>query len=87
MLIKAKWYKVDETVGDAKIVAIGPTQVTVEWKSKKKVFLPIDATVKGSQAEKVVVNAGKTDMVMIKSDGESVSDWTGKKGIPTGQEK
>ena len=78
VLIKDKWYKVDETVGDAKIVAIGPTQVTIEWEGKKKVFLPIDATVKGSQAEKAVVKVGKADMVVIQSGRESISDREGK---------
>jgi len=46
VLIKDKWYEVDDTVGDAKIVAIGPTQVTIEWDGNKKTFAPIDS--KGS---------------------------------------
>jgi hypothetical protein len=46
VLIKDKWYKVGDTVGAAKIVAIGPTEVTIEWDGKEKTFAPIDA--KGS---------------------------------------
>ena len=46
VLIKDKWYKVGDTVGDAKIVAIEPTQVTIEWDGKENTFAPIDA--KGS---------------------------------------
>ncbi len=44
VLIKDKWYKVGDTVGDAKIVAIGPTQATIEWDGKEKTFAPIDAS-------------------------------------------
>ncbi len=43
VLIKDKWYKVGDTVGEAKIVAIGPTQATIEWDGKEKTFAPIDA--------------------------------------------
>jgi len=43
VLIKDKWYKVGAGVGDAKIVAIGPTEVTIEWDGNKKTFAPIDA--------------------------------------------
>ena len=43
---KDKWYKVGDKVGDAKIVAIGPTEVTIEWDGKEKTFAPIDS--KGS---------------------------------------
>ncbi|MFZ2149115.1 MAG: hypothetical protein WAV28_18040, partial [Sedimentisphaerales bacterium] len=43
VLIQDKWYKVGDTVGDAKIVAIGPTQATIEWDGKKQTFAPIDA--------------------------------------------
>jgi hypothetical protein len=45
VLIKDKWYKVGDTVGDAKILAIGPTSVKIEWDGKEKVFAPIDAVV------------------------------------------
>jgi len=43
VLIQDKWYKVGDKVGDAKIVAIGPTQATIEWDGKKQTFAPIDA--------------------------------------------
>ncbi len=46
VLIKDKWYKVGDSVGEAKIVAIGPTQATIEWDGEEKTFAPIDA--KGS---------------------------------------
>jgi len=41
-LINGKWYKAGDKVADAKIVAVAPTAVTVEWDGKKKVFNPID---------------------------------------------
>ena len=43
VLIKDKWYKVGDTIGDANIVAIEPTQVRITWNGTEKVFLPIDA--------------------------------------------
>jgi hypothetical protein len=46
VIIRNKLYKVGDKVGDAKIVAIEPTQVTIEWNGKEKTFAPIDA--KGS---------------------------------------
>ena len=45
VLIKDKWYKVGDMVGDAKIVAIGPASVKIEWDGKEKAFAPIDAVV------------------------------------------
>ena len=45
VLIKNKWYNVGDTVGDAKIVAIGPTSVTIAWDGKEKSFFPIQAKI------------------------------------------
>jgi len=43
VLINGKWYKVGDKVGDAKILAIEPTQVKIEWDGKEKYFAPIVA--------------------------------------------
>jgi len=43
VLIKDKWYKVGDTVGDAKVVAIGPTEATIEWEGKETTFAPINS--------------------------------------------
>lgn len=43
-LIAGKWYKVGEDVGDAKILAIEPTCVRIEWEGREKAFAPIQAT-------------------------------------------
>jgi hypothetical protein len=49
VLIQNKWYSVGETIADAKIVAIGPTSVTISWDGKEKTFLPIQAKVAEGQ--------------------------------------
>lgn len=41
VLIANKWYKVGEKIGDAEIVAIAPTEVTIAWDGQKKTFAPI----------------------------------------------
>jgi hypothetical protein len=43
VLIGDKWYKEGEKVGDAKIVAIKPTEVKVEWDGKESTFSPMAA--------------------------------------------
>jgi hypothetical protein len=43
--INGKWYKAGDMVADAKVVAIGPTSVTIEWNGTKKDFYPIQAKV------------------------------------------
>lgn len=82
VLIRDKWYKVGDTVGDAKIVAIGPTQATIEWEGAQKAFLPFDASnseaPRRSQAKKAVAKAGKANMVVIPSGKESISALKGK---------
>lgn len=42
-LIGDKWYKAGDKVGDANIVSVEPTRVTVEWQGRKKVFSPFGA--------------------------------------------
>lgn len=44
-MINGRWYKVGDNVGDAKIVAITPIDVTIEWDGSEQVFVPMDATV------------------------------------------
>lgn len=50
VLINDTWYRIGQTVGDAKIVAIEPTQVKIEWDGNEKVFAPIDAPIPAAQA-------------------------------------
>ncbi|MHC4586447.1 MAG: hypothetical protein ACYS3N_18095 [Planctomycetota bacterium] len=43
VIIRDKLYKVGAKVGDATIVSIEATEVTIEWDGKKKTFSPMDA--------------------------------------------
>ncbi len=43
VLISGKWYQVGQKIKDAKIVAIRPTEVEIEWDGKGKTFSPIAA--------------------------------------------
>ena len=65
VFIKNKWYDVGDSVGDAKIVAIGPTSVTIMWNGKEKAFLPIQAkiaeTKSGPKGRTATANAKKTE--------------------------
>ena len=45
VFINNKWYKAGDNVGDAKIVAITPIDVTIEWDGSEQVFVPMDAKV------------------------------------------
>ena len=50
VLVGDKWYKAGEKVGDATIVLIEPTQVTIEWDDQRKVFSPLAGEDKPSEA-------------------------------------
>jgi len=41
VLIANKWYKAGDKIGEAKIVSVESTQVTIEWDGKKKTFAPL----------------------------------------------
>jgi hypothetical protein len=41
-LIGDKWYRAGDTIGDAKIVAIEPTQVRIQWQGRETVFVPME---------------------------------------------
>ncbi|MHC4742368.1 MAG: hypothetical protein ACYS8Z_10670, partial [Planctomycetota bacterium] len=43
-LINGKWYKVGDRIGDAKVIAVEPTQVKIEWDGNEKWFAPIAST-------------------------------------------
>jgi hypothetical protein len=42
------WRKVGDTIGDARVVAIEPTQVKIEWDGQTKSFAPLTAAGSGS---------------------------------------
>ncbi len=76
VLIKNKWYKVGDMVGDAKIVVIGPTSIKIAWDGKEKAFAPIDAAgppqPRGSKrAEPPAKEAAKAGAEMVAVQPES----------------
>jgi len=42
VLIEGKWYKAGDLVQDARIVAVEPTQVRIEWDGRERIFAPLD---------------------------------------------
>ena len=75
VLINDKWYKVGDMVQDAKIVAIAPTKVTIEWDGRKIVLAPIDAvsptpakpTAKGPEVTKAGISKS-AEMVVAEAE-------------------
>lgn len=49
VLINNKWYKAGDMVEDAKIIAIEPTNVKIEWDGSVKVFAPISGSTEDSK--------------------------------------
>ena len=41
-LIGDRWYKAGDSIADAKVVAVEPTQVRVQWQGRETVFVPMD---------------------------------------------
>jgi hypothetical protein len=56
VLIKDKWYKTGDKVGEAIIVAVEPTLVMIEWEGSEKAFAPISA-VSAPETKKAVAKA------------------------------
>ena len=82
VLIKDKWYKEGDKVGDAIIVAIEPTQVRIEWDGNEKTFVPFDAKGAapsgsrrpGSSSRPQVAKAGgqgSPNMVQVQQEGSA----------------
>ena len=77
VIISGKLYKVGAKVGDATIVSIEATQVTIEWDGKKKTFSPMDAKSSSQQGSSRASARGKparptggsAQMVSVGSDG------------------
>ncbi len=93
VLIKDKWYKVGDSVGEAKIVAIGPTQATIEWDGKEKTFAPIDSKGPsqpgGPKAPRTVAKGGEpgggsAQMVAVGSAGRPMGGRGGMEGFMGG---
>jgi len=50
VLVGGKWYKAGDKIGDAKIISVASTHVTIEWDGQKKKFAPL-ASVSDKPAE------------------------------------
>jgi hypothetical protein len=69
-----QWYKVGDTVQDAKIVSIGPSEVKIQWQGQEQALKPFDVAVQyqkpqasgptpaGSGAAQPVVAQGQPEM-------------------------
>lgn len=80
-----KWYKEGQMFQDAKIVAIEPTQVLIEWDGKQKTFRPIDASSpKSQQPGRETASTGSSrenpEMVVVGSPPTSARRRTGRTG-------
>ena len=64
-LINGKWYKAGDRVGDAKVVAVEPTRVRIEWEGNEKIFSPImgggTSASEGSRSSRPGIAAGRGD--------------------------
>jgi hypothetical protein len=76
VIIRDKLYKVGAKVGDATIVSIESTQVTIEWDGKKKTFSPMDSKSSSqpvrsgsSRGGSPKSSGGSAQMVAVGSDG------------------
>ncbi len=47
VLIGGKWYKIGDKIGDAKVISIESTEVTIEWDGKQTSFAPMAGASKG----------------------------------------
>lgn len=90
VLINNRWYGEGDTIsGDAKIVAIEPTQVTIEWNGRQTSFRPLDASIPEPQkSDRTTARAGSTgrgsaDMVLINGSqtGQMPGQMTGQRGM------
>ena len=81
VLINNKWYKVGDMVEDAKITAIGPTNVKIEWEGREKVFAPISGSTEDSKrlsrntrmgrTTRKEIRTGEATIVVVGSEGKS----------------
>jgi hypothetical protein len=78
VLIKDKWYNVGDKIADAKIVAIGPTSVTIAWDGREKTFLPIQAAI----AEAPSGQRGRGATAKENEGGEGADKDQNKEGGP-----
>jgi len=89
VLINNKWYKAGDMVEDAKIIAIEPTNVKIEWYGRVKVFAPISGSTEASKrlsrntrmgrTARKKIRTGEATMVVVGSEGRGQrgTGWSG----------
>jgi len=58
-LINGKWYKVGDSVADARIAAIEPTKVKIVWNGQEKEFAPITSGGGGGRPDQPAAMGGR----------------------------
>ena len=95
VIISDKLYKVGDKVGEATIVAIGPTEVTIEWDGKETTFAPINSggssQPDGPRGSRATARGGgpgpgggSAQMVAVGSAGSPMGGRGGMEGIMGG---
>ena len=59
--INDQWHKVGDMIADAKVVAILPTQVRIEWEGRETTFAPISAISAAAREPARKLNRGPAD--------------------------
>ncbi|MHC4692539.1 MAG: hypothetical protein ACYS67_07345 [Planctomycetota bacterium] len=83
-LINNKWYKAGDKVGDAKIVAIEPTQVRIEWDGNEKTFVPFDAKASASSGSRRPGGPGRPQAAKAGEQGSPQMVQVQQEGRPEG---
>jgi hypothetical protein len=92
-LIGDRWYKVGDKIADAKVVAIEPAQVRIEWEGNVTSFAPIDANIpSGPGRGRAEMPGGKgpegaAQMVNIPQTGAPPVELRGGFGEPSQEDR
>lgn len=87
VLINDKWYKVGDEVGGAKIIAIGPKEVTILWEEKEKKLFPFAESVKKDSDRPVSKPAKESrerraqEVRPMREEGEGPGPGFGRRGM------
>ncbi len=73
-LIRGKWYKAGDNVRDAKIVAIEPTRVRIEWQGVEKVFSPIQTASQSGSAWPRSIGRGARAVAQAKGSPQKLAE-------------
>jgi hypothetical protein len=95
-LIGDRWYKVGDKIADAKVVAIEPAQVRIEWEGNVTSFAPINANIpsgpEGPGRGRAEMSGGKgpegaAQMVNISQTGAPPGELGGGFGEPSQEDR